>query len=179
MTRMKTPLGQDRVDAKTALVTDQLLALASLELEPLRSEWCKQYRTEPPARLSRDLLVRAVAYKLQEAALGGLSAATRRKLAGLTLAPTAECDARVAPALQLKPGAVLMREWQGRHYTVVVLESGFEYAGQRHRTLSAVAQIITGTHWSGPRFFGLARRSTPFETGPGGLNTEMQGASHA
>jgi len=60
-----------------------------------------------------------------------------------------------------------------------VLESGFEYAGQRHRTLSAVAQIITGTHWSGPRFFGLARRPTPFESGPGGVDTEMRGTCHA
>jgi len=109
MTRMKTPLGQDRVDAKTALVTDQLLALARLELEALRSEWRKQYRTEPPARLSRDLLHRAVAHKLQEAALGGLAAATRRKLVALTLAPTAEGEARVTPALQLKPDAGVAR----------------------------------------------------------------------
>ncbi|MGI9450483.1 MAG: DUF2924 domain-containing protein [Geminicoccaceae bacterium] len=56
---------------------------------------------------------------------------------------------------KLKPGARLMRAWQGRTHTVLVLDDGFEWQGERHGSLSAIARKITGTRWSGPRFFGL------------------------
>ncbi len=104
--------------------------------------------------MSRVLLVRALAYRMQEQALGGLDRATRRRLeratenvaAGRTPAPTGP---------KIKPGTRLLREWQGKVHEVIVLEEGVEYRGDSWPSLSAVAREITGTRWSGPRFFGL------------------------
>ena len=67
-------------------------------------------------------------------------------------------DAAVAPAVRLKPGTTLVREWHGRTHTVLVLaDGGFEHEGRRYPSLTRLARAITGAHWSGPRFFGLRR----------------------
>jgi len=125
-------------------------------LEDLRYEWRRLYRSEPP-RISRDLLLRGIAYRLQVLEYGGLSKATRRKLK--TLAKMVQATGRVAPNLgvSLKPGARLVREWRGRTHTVTVTEDGFDYAGTSYPSLTRIAKKITGAHWSGPRFFGLVR----------------------
>jgi Protein of unknown function (DUF2924) len=60
---------------------------------------------------------------------------------------------------RLKAGAVLLREWHGTAHRVGVLESGYEYHGQRFNSLSEIARRITGTRWSGPLFFGVKRRA--------------------
>ena len=106
-------------------------------------------------RISRDLLVLALGYRLQEIAHGGLGKAVRRKLQ--TMAKALRTTGRVgpAPSLSLKPGARLVREWRGRRHTVTVTEDGFEYAGTSYPSLTKIAKKITGAHWSGPRFFGL------------------------
>ena len=124
--------------------------------DELRREWRRLYRSEPP-RISRDLLIRGIGYRLQEIQHGGLGKATRRKLK--TLAKMFRTTGRVAPdpGLSLKPGARLVREWHGRTHTVTVTEDGFEYAGVSYPSLTKVARKITGAHWSGPRFFGLVR----------------------
>jgi hypothetical protein len=129
---------------------------ASTSLDELRQEWRRLYHCEPP-RLSRDLLARGIGYRLQELQHGGLSNSTRRKLK--TLAKMFRTEGRVAPdpGLSLKPGARLVREWHGRTHTVTVTEDGFEYAGVTYASLTKIAKKITGTHWSGPRFFGLVR----------------------
>ncbi len=67
-----------------------------------------------------------------------------------------------SPAIRMKPGMRLVREWRGETHDVLVLEDGFEWNGQRRRSLSAIAREITGTQWSGPRFFGLKPRPKPF-----------------
>jgi hypothetical protein len=70
------------------------------------------------------------------------------------------------PGIVLKPGARLVREWAGQMHTVVVLDNGFDYDGERYPSLSKIAARITGAHWSGPRFFGIKRtssRPTPTE----------------
>jgi hypothetical protein len=94
-------------------------------------------------------MIRAVAYKMQERVYGGLSASTRRALADKS--PTATT---VAPP-EARPGTVLLREWHGVTHQVTVLEGGVLYRGKRHRSLSEVARLITGSRWSGPTFFGL------------------------
>ena len=106
-------------------------------------------------RISRDLLVLALSYRLQEIKYGGLGKATRRKLS--TIAKGLRATGRVGPtpSLSLKPGARLVREWHGRTHTVTVTEDGFEYAGTSYLSLSKISKKITGAHWSGPRFFGL------------------------
>jgi hypothetical protein len=133
-------------------------------LDELRHEWRRLYHSEPP-RISRDLLIRGIGYRLQEIEYGGLGKSTRRKLK--TLAKMFRITGRVAPdaGLSLKPGARLVREWHGRTHTVTVTEDGFEYAGMSHASLTKVARKITGAHWSGPRFFGLkpANASRPIK----------------
>ena len=147
------PIGADP-DALSARVA----VLASLGLEDLRLEWRKLYRSAAPVRLSRDLLQRSIAHRLQEEALGGLSAATLRQLGALSrsLAATGK-QPPVAPAVKLKPGTTLVREWHGRTHTVIVQNKGFEHEGRHYVSLTQIAHLITGAHWSGPRFFGLRR----------------------
>jgi DUF2924 family protein len=106
------------------------------------------------------LLVRTLAYRLQELAYGGLSKATQRKLAILTKEFETKGSIASDPNPRIRPGSRLMREWCGRTHTVVVTEDGFEYAGKAYSSLSKIAQVITGAHWSGPRFFGLNRSET-------------------
>jgi hypothetical protein len=127
-----------------------------LSLDELRAEWRRLYRSESP-KISRDLLLRGIAYRRQELQYGGLGKATRRKLK--TLAKMFLTTGRVGPdpGLALKPGARLVREWHGRTHTVTVTEDGFEYAGTSYESLTKIAKKITGAHWSGPRFFGLVR----------------------
>jgi len=134
----------------------KLPAFAGLSLDESRREWRRLYRSEPP-RLSLDLLIRGIGYRLQEVQHGGLGKSTRRKLK--TLAKMFRTEGRVAPdpGLSLKPGARLVREWRGRTHTITVTEEGFEYASMSYPSLTKVAKKITGAHWSGPRFFGLVR----------------------
>ncbi len=135
-------------------------ALDGASLDEPRREWRRLYRSEPP-RISRDLLMRGIGYRLQEIQHGGLGKTTRRKLK--TLAKMFRATGRVAPdpGLSLKPGARLVREWHGRTHTVTVAEDGFEYAGTTYPSLTKIAKKITGAHWSGPRFFGLKAGIAP------------------
>ena len=114
--------------------------------------------TGPPLGLSRDLLIRALAYQLQERSHGGVSRALRRRLQSLVGASDKGTMA-VDPGLVLKPGTTLVRQWRGHTHTVLVHKDGFEHEGQRYRSLTAIAERITEAHWSGPRFFGLTKRA--------------------
>ena len=145
------PRGADEM----AALQGRIAALGAIQLPTLRDEWWRLYQTPPPRRLSRDLLIRGIAYKLQENAHGGLSKATQRRLR--TLAKTFAQTGRVAPGRgpRLRPGARLVRQWRGRTYVVTVTETGFEYTGKQYRSLSSIARRITGAHCSGPRFFGV------------------------
>jgi len=133
----------------------ELDRIRSLNLEELRLEWRLLYHGEAP-KMSRDLLVLALGYRLQEVEHGGLGKSTRRKLQ--TIAKALRTTGRVSstPSLSLKPGARLVREWRGRVHNVTVTEDGFEYAGMSYQSLTKIAKKITGAHWSGPRFFGLS-----------------------
>ncbi len=133
----------------------RLQALEGMTYDGLRSEWRRLYRAHPPKRVARNLLVLGVAWKIQEQAYGGLGAATKRRLAGLAKTMEQDGDLAQRRVARLKPGAKLIREWRGKTHTVIVLEDGFEWRGKRRRSLSVIAQLITGAHWSGPRFFGL------------------------
>jgi hypothetical protein len=139
---------------KPDLTTD-IETLKDLPLPQLRKKWTRTFNTSVPKGFSRDLIIRSLTYKFQEGAHGGLNQATKRKLR--TFAKQLEADDRAAfdGGPTLKPGTKLVREWQGRRYTVTVLEDGFEYSGDRYGSLSMIARKITRTRWSGPRFFGL------------------------
>ena len=129
----------------------------------LREEWRRLCRSEPP-RISRDLLMRALAYRLQELEFGGLPKWARQSLAGAPAnsRPSDREEGTSKPAEpRLKPGARLVREWRGRTHTVMTLDDGFEFEGRLYRSLTQIAREITGAHWSGPRFFGLKDRKRP------------------
>ena len=134
---------------------EALSRLPKLDICELREEWRFLYKTDPSPHLSRELLIRAVAYRMQEIALGGLRPEPQRQLRKIAqeLKQTGAAAKRFRP--QLKPGTRLIREWQGRTYEVVVLDDGFCWQGTQYRSLSAIARKITGTAWSGPLFFGL------------------------
>ena len=138
-------------------LSQRIVALNDLTAQQLRDEWRRLYRGQPP-RLSRDLLIRTIAYRMQELAYGGLSKATQRKLDALTRELKGKGRIAVTPDTSLRPGTRLVREWRGRTHTVAVTENGFEYAGKAFPSLTKIAHVITGAHWSGPRFFGLIRK---------------------
>jgi hypothetical protein len=143
-------------------LAEELRGLPQRTTRELRERWQTLIGTMPPGGLSRDLLMRVIADQLQEAALGGLPPAAKRKLAALTR--NAESDATEqagSPMLRLKPGSKLMRAWRGRTHTVLVRDDGFEHQGKRYTSLTRVASALTGTHWSGPRFFGLVTPQQP------------------
>jgi hypothetical protein len=158
--------------SSATFLQSRLDRLQAFDGSELREEWRRLFRSEPP-RISRDLLRRALAYRLQELELGGLPKWARQSLAGSAAAvDPAKADGASAPkpALsRLKPGARLVREWHGRIHSVVVLNDAFEFEGQRYASLTKIARKITGAHWSGPRFFGLVKRrvGAELEAAPG------------
>jgi Protein of unknown function (DUF2924) len=139
---------------------DEIAHLRGLDLKGLRVRWQSMFRRQPPSYLPRHLLFGTLAYRLQADALGDLDAATVRLLkqiaAGGTkvdsVALTAAFDRRRS---ELKPGTILMREWNGRPERVRVIDQGFTWNGKTYDSLSSIAFAITGTKWNGPRFFGL------------------------
>ncbi len=157
-----TPMNGGRSHPASGDLSAKLTTLAGLDAASLRAEWRRLYRSHPPKRAGRDLLARAVAYKLQERALGGLSATTKRKLRAFAEQLETGHGTTFDAGIALKPGAKLVREWHGETYAVIALDDGFAFDGRRYRSLSKIAREITGAHWSGPRFFGLKRAPKPF-----------------
>lgn len=135
-------------------VASEIAGIQEMDLASLRRAWRRWHQAPPPRRLSRDLLIRGIAYRIQEKAHGGLSKTTRRRLGTLARA-FAETGRVPDTRPALRPGARLVREWRNKTYLVTVTEDGFEHCGDTYPSLSAVARQITGAHWSGPRFFGL------------------------
>jgi len=141
-----------------AEVEREIAALVNRSTPELQLAWRQSHHTPPPAGLSRDLLIRALAHQLQERTQGAVSQAQRRRLQ--TLAREFEKGgARFDRGIVLKTGTTLVRQWRGYTHTVLVREDGFEYEGEHFRSLTVIAKRITGAHWSGPRFFGLTKRA--------------------
>jgi hypothetical protein len=134
---------------------EALSRLPKLDIRELREEWRRLYKADASPHLSRELLIRAVAYRMQEVALGGLRPEPQRQLRQIAMELKEGGAARIRLRPQLKPGTRLMREWRGRTYEVVILDDGFCWQGTQYRSLSSIARKITGTAWSGPLFFGL------------------------
>lgn len=128
-----------------ARLAAQMEALAAMPSAQLAAEWQRAWKADAP-RLSPDLLRLGIAYRLQEKALGSvggshvsalLQAVSRRKRQGLA------------------PGTQLVRSWNGRSISVLVSDDGYIWEDRSYRSLTAIAREVTGTNWSGPRFFGL------------------------
>jgi hypothetical protein len=126
--------------------------LAKAQRRQLIEQWRTLYRCDPPPKLPSCWLRMAVAFRLQERAQGTLKPSLRRQLE--QYGPASGEQSSSAP-LKVAVGTVLVREWQGVSHTVTVLDKGVSYDGKLYRSLTAVADAITGAHWSGPEFFGL------------------------
>lgn len=133
---------------------EDLAALATMSPAQLRDEWERRHHIPPPVGFGPDLLARSMAYTQQEKSRGGLPSGTAREIRRgvIEIAASAISPDR-APAL--RTGTRLTREWHGRTHHVHVVDGGFRYGDQHYRSLTAIAREITGTGWSGPRFFGL------------------------
>ena len=142
-----------------AEVEREIAALLNRSTQELRLTWCQLHHTGPPLGLSRDLLIRALAHQRQEQINGRASHTLRRRMQRLA-GEFDKASARFDPGIMLKTGTTLVRQWRGHTHAVLVREDGFEYEGQRYRSLTVIAERITGAHWSGPRFFGLTKRGS-------------------
>jgi hypothetical protein len=137
---------------------EALARLPVLELSELRQQWRALYNSDASRHLSRELLLRAVAYRMQEVVLGGLRPDRQRQLKQIAQQFNQPGEIVRRARLELKSGTRLVREWRGRAYEVLVLDDGFSWQGTHYPSLSAVARKITGTPWSGPLFFGLKQK---------------------
>ena len=135
----------------------EIARLRDLDVGALRSRWHAVFGRRAPPHLPRHLLFRVLAYRLQADHLGDLDGESQRLLDRSESPEKAgqralDLDRRTR---DLKPGTVLGREWKGQMQRVAVLADGFAWNGKTYPSLSKVAFVITGTHWNGPRFFGL------------------------
>ena len=137
----------------------QLAGLPNLNRSELRELWHDSYGSEPPGKISDQLMRQAIAHRLQVKHLGGLNFSTRRALKGLLEESGAIRFRPHSPSKRVTNGTVLVREWHGVTHQVTATEKGVLYRGKLFRSLSEVAREITGTRWSGPLFFGLRTSS--------------------
>ena len=133
----------------------QLAALENLDIAALRQRWRDLYPGQAPGLMSRELLRLAIGYKLQEQVFGGLG---RRTQLGLAAFKGGSKAGRTSITPVPKSGTKFIREWQGTVHEVLTLEDGqFAHRGKTYKSLTLIAKLITGTHQSGPRFFGLRK----------------------
>jgi hypothetical protein len=123
----------------------------SLGVDSLRTLWRTTFRSSPPPAFSKDILARFLCWHIQEQAFGGLDPKTAKHLDGLARGDRSRADR----PRRLKPGTVLLREYQGERHTVTVVAKGYVWREATYASLSIIARAITGTAWNGPRFFGL------------------------
>lgn len=142
----------------------EVSGLSALDAAALRNSWRELFGADPSPRLGRSLMVRALTYRLQERALGGLKPSAQRILERAADSKSAVSSARSAKR-RAGAGSVLIRQWRGVNHRVTVLDDDVVYQGRRYKSLSEVARVITGTRWSGPLFFGLRRRAKEVASG--------------
>lgn len=142
-------------DKRKVAVAEALSAIADLPRAELINRWEAAHRRPPPKGISRRLLEYSAAYGIQAEAFGGLKPSSRRRLERVPGRKHATASERVSAKPSLSVGARLVRDWHGQTHTVDVTEGGFRYDGRDYNSLTQIAREITGTRWSGPRFFGL------------------------
>ena len=117
----------------------------------LTAAWTKAFGSAPPPHMSRGFLQKALVYHAQCKEFGGLPRQTQRTLRAIALGKPIS----TVTTGKIKPGAHLAREWNGRTYQVAIVDDGYRFDGNTYGSLTAIAKRITGTNWSGPRFFGV------------------------
>jgi hypothetical protein len=148
--------------ASASELEEEIAHLRDLDLRGLRARWRSVFRRKAPDHLPRHLLYRMIAYRLQAEQLGDLDRDTQRFLDQVA-AGTRNGDGFPTKGDRLtrhglQPGTILVREWDAKPQRVMVLDQGFAWNGTTYRSLTQIAFAMTGTRWSGPRFFGLRSR---------------------
>lgn len=141
-------------DTRKFELEDRINQLGELSRAELVELWIKQFKCNPPKGVKRGLLERAAGHQLQSKRSGKLKPATQRAL--IAIASDQDQATNALPSPTFESGARLVREWHGKSHQVNVTDDGFEWNGQKYSSLSAIARAITGTKWSGPRFFGVS-----------------------
>jgi hypothetical protein len=146
------------IDRVQSLGLDALRTLERSSRAQLRALWTQELGDKPPHSLGRDVLALGIAHARQERLYGGLTKPVTRELDRLlahALADGVTGGRKPAASPLPRTGTILVREWQGTTHHVTVVNDGFLWNGQTHRSLSKIARAITGTKWNGPRFFGM------------------------
>lgn len=131
-------------------VTTQLAQLPNMEINDLMTLWDNLF-DNPPRSRTKSLLIRKIAWRIQELAYGGLSDNVKKKIRSTQQTSSTKKRKKNLPPI----GTILEREHGGEMHRVTVLKDGFEYRHCKYKSLTKIATMITGTKWSGPRFFGL------------------------
>ena len=138
--------------------------LKALSKDDLIKYWYKYFEEEPPKGTKSEALVKQIAWQMQAKKYGGYSAQTLKQLEKLAQklknkSEINESDIQnsTRQILEIKPGTKLIKEYKNNKHEVIVLENGFSYNGERYKSLSAIANEITGTRWNGKKFFGLLK----------------------
>nr|BDD45922.1 hypothetical protein 2 [Pseudomonadaceae bacterium] len=157
-------------------IAKEVARMRRMSVDQLREKYAEVFGEATRSR-HKEYLIRRIAWRMQAIAEGGLPERARRRAAELAddadlratsprvrkLSPgsnqrTTTAATKVRANTELLPGTILGREYKGQSVRVTVLADGFEWEGERYRSLSAVAKAVTGSHWSGHRFFGIQKR---------------------
>lgn len=141
----------NRSDRKADAMRDRIQAVTNMDRNQCLELWRESFASPPAKYLSQPFMQKAIAYELQCRAFKGVPKSTKRALIAIAKGKKAAS----APSRSLTPGMRLLREWNGRTYEVEVTKNGFVWRDKNYLSLSAIAREITGTRWSGPRFFGV------------------------
>jgi hypothetical protein len=144
---------------QNAEIARDLAAISQTPIQQLRHRWRVAFCTEPPPAFGPDLLRRSIAQRIQEQHYGGLSATAQKQLDQIVKVMASKPNGRIQLPRRIKSGSVLVRTWKNKSHRVTVLDEGFSFEGRAYVSLSEIAREITGTRWSGPKFFGLRAKS--------------------
>lgn len=146
---------KDDLDLSCSPIGLTIAELKNSSRVSLADRWRSLYGSDPPKGVGQRFLIGAIAFELQMRQTGQSTSRLRRHLEKQAKQLSTSAPEAVSAARRLKSGTRLVREWNGSTHSVDVVENGFLWNGARYRSLSAIARAITGTRWSGPRFFGL------------------------
>ncbi len=150
------------ITERTTAMIDELQGLSR---EELIKRWKKLFKTNSPQYAKKDFLIKHIAWEMQAKKQGGYSAQTKKKIDKLAESFAKGKDGtddnikclKENNTLEIKAGTKLIREYKGEKHEVVALDKGFKYKDKTYKSLSAIANEITGTRWNGKVFFGLKK----------------------
>jgi len=138
-------------------VRDLIQALPTLAKARLFELWQQEFG-RPAGKLRPEVMLPILAYRIQERAYGGMTPETQERLREIALSVAPKNRRTDEARSRFMPGTRLMREWKGTRHEVAITAEGYEYQGEKYASLSRIACKITGTHWSGPAFFGTKKK---------------------